>query len=407
MIFRTIALALPCLAAAASAQQIPFQSPLRAHDKPRAVDLFAPARQLLVGDGPTALASGDFDGNGYDDLAVAVAGDAASPRQELVIFMSDALGQHFSSVQIVDLPPQAVVAADLDGDGDIDIATVGLETTSATFHNTTFSVLENTGGGNFASARTFVLPDTQGSLELVAGHFDAAGMDLVIAHRFGLWMATSGASLDFVVSDQFSLVDARSLNAADVDGDGSDDVVVIVTFVSPVTGAVIFGDGAGQFRSTGAADSQFFPVEVGPWVKVRPVDLDADGDLDMVSSRGAGQTAGRIRYNPNMHGVFPPLLALNSVEGVFDGQDLLVADFDGDGRPDLAGSSRSRGNVELFLHQGRRPSLPRLFASIGSIATGAGATALASGDLNADGVVDLICVNADEGAVSVLIGNGP
>ena len=86
---------------------------------------------------------------------------------------------------------------------------------------------------------------------------------------------------------------------------------------------------------------------------------------------------------------------------------MLIADFDGDGRPDLAGSSRSRGNVELFLHQGRRPSLPRLFASIGSIATGAGATALASGDLNADGVIDLICVNADEGAVSVLIGNGP
>ncbi len=75
------------------------------------------------------------------------------------------------------------------------------------------------------------------------------------------------------------------------------------------------------------------------------------------------------------------------------------ADFNGDGRLDLATANSSSNNVSVMLG-----NADGTFQAAQTSATGTGPLSLAVGDFNADGKLDLATANA--GDVSVLLGNG-
>jgi len=83
------------------------------------------------------------------------------------------------------------------------------------------------------------------------------------------------------------------------------------------------------------------------------------------------------------------------------------ADFNGDGRPDLAvtnsdyASGGYGGSVSIFLATG-----PRAFAAPVRYAVGRNPHMVTTGDFNGDGIVDLVVANKYSSSVSVLLGNG-
>jgi hypothetical protein len=83
--------------------------------------------------------------------------------------------------------------------------------------------------------------------------------------------------------------------------------------------------------------------------------------------------------------------------------DLVVGDFNGDGIPDLAAPDSASGVVAVFLGKGDGTFQPAKFASTG---TGSQPLALAVGDFNADGKLDLAVALGNQGAVAILLGNG-
>jgi hypothetical protein len=131
-----------------------------------------------VGDGPTALALGDVDGDQDVDMVV------VSDNDERLSVLLNAGGTGYTFVAGVLLTPPtmaqqdpiAVALGDMDVDGDLD-AVVALTTSDAV------SLLLNDGKGNFALAAGFPLPVADEPTDVAVGDMNLDGVpDIVLSH---------------------------------------------------------------------------------------------------------------------------------------------------------------------------------------------------------------------------------
>ncbi len=84
-----------------------------------------------------------------------------------------------------------------------------------------------------------------------------------------------------------------------------------------------------------------------------------------------------------------------------DPRGVVVADFNNDGKPDLAAINRGSTSVSILKGNG-----DGTFAAQSSFAVGTDAIALAVGDFNGDGKTDIVTANRASYDISVLLGNG-
>src|SRR3989442_9713038 len=77
------------------------------------------------------------------------------------------------------------------------------------------------------------------------------------------------------------------------------------------------------------------------------------------------------------------------------------ADFNNDGRPDLAVANKTDNTVSIILGQTNGTLGTHL-----DLASGTGPAAIITGDFNNDGKLDLAVANSGSNTVSLLLGNG-
>jgi hypothetical protein len=133
---------------------------------------------------------------------------------------------------------------------------------------------------------------------------------------------------------------------------------------------------------------------------VATADLNRDGIPDLVTVNQGSHDAGDVSVLlGNGDGTFQPQLLL-PVPG--NPSSVLVGDFNGDGRPDLAVLDSSAGTVSVFLGfgDGRFQQPPS------SVALPGHPTALVGVDFNADGRPDLASLDGQAGVVTFIPGNG-
>ncbi len=261
--------------------------------------------------------------------------------------------------------------ADLDGDGDLD-GLVGTQQgrfklfgNSGTAENPSFAAPSAQPFG-LADAGDHAAPalgdlDGDGDLDVLAGNY--AGQLLFFRNTGTATSPAFGAAS----TDPFGLADVGPRAApalADIDGDGDLDVLV--------------GDDPGDlilFANTGSATSPAFaaplvdPLGLGAAgaFDATPdlVDLDGDGDLDVL----AADFAGDLLFFSNTGGVTSPAFAPPSVDPFGLGSTgnhaaPFVVDLDGDGDRDaLVG--RDDGSIVLFLNT--QSSAPRPLFSFPSL----------------------------------------
>ena len=352
---------------------------------------FAPAMSLpLQNETPAGITVGDFNEDGKPDLAIAAD-----------IFVHVLLGKGDGtfapapgSPMRVASPPYndaatplngGIVPGDFNHSGHLGLAIVD-QPNAATY------ILLGKGDGTFAPSSAAFASSPQFDLAIAAADFNADGnLDLafpqsvVLGYGDGAFSAAGGLQTSVL---------PESVALGDFNRDGKLDAVVTNggSKAYPDSGLTVsLGRGDGTFTSAPGS-----PIPLGSdLLAVVAADFNGDGKLDLaVTDAGSNTVMILLGNGDGTFGAPTTFLVGNSPIAV------LAADFNNDGKLDLAVANYTDGTVTLLLGNGdgtfTQPS--------GSpYAVGKGPFSLAAADFNGDGKLDLAVANLTEGTISILL----
>ncbi len=352
----------------------------------RRVPGFLAGQDYDVGVRPSAIAWGDFNGDGIPDLAVANSGSAT-----VSVLLGNGDGS-FQAARDYAVPPNpgALAVGDFTGDGRQDLVVV-----SPNFGGSV-SVLLSNGDGTFQPARTIATepyPDA-----VAVGDFNGDGtLDLAVALRYSDAVAIFRGNGDGTFQPPQSVAagsDLLAIAAADFNGDGSLDLAV--TDASRNEVQILLGNGDGSFQAPRrfAAGNNPSSVVVG--------DFNGDGIPDLAVT-GSSNSSGFVSVLlGNGDGSFQPARTI-SFGTLRTPVSLAVGDFNGDGILDLAASVYSNGGGFVSVLLGNGDGSFRLFRTF---VTESNSSFLVEGDFNGDGNTDLAVANQSSNNVSEFLGTG-
>jgi len=272
----------------------------------------------------------------------------------------------------------SVYAADIDGDGDLDIA-------AATWNCTDIAWFENAAGDGSVWTKHDVGVTYVGASFVRAADMDGDGdFDLVGANQNAgdviWWENLDGAGIswdDHPVDLVFN--EARNAQAMDVDGDGDLDIVA----------NAYGGDRVAWYENLdgdGSAWQKYSWYDNHPYESL-PVDLDLDGDVDIVGVTGSSGGNNKWWENRSIHrqAVFP---REQVIAGEFNGpRAVATADIDLDGDLDVVGAANVADDILWWENPRGYPSAWTEHVIDDNIN---GARGVFVADMDADGDLDVV-----------------
>jgi hypothetical protein len=289
--------------------------------------------------------------------------------------------------------PESMVAADLDGDGKVDlIATNPLSNSLSVFRNTSSNEKVSYAAKQDVAAGT-------GPSSVVAGDLDGDGkIDLAVANKgnatVSVFLNTSTANAISLATkiDIVTGINPSFLAIGDLDGDGKPDLATTNSNSNTVS----------VFRNVSKLGALAFNTKVDFATGSSPQgiaisDLDGDNRTDLAIANNTNSSLS-ILINSGAAGAinFRPRVDVASGIGPYA---ITVGDLDGDLIPDLSVATQQSDNVSIYRNTTANGVLK--FATRVELATGKGPVAIALGDLDGDGKADLASVNQQSDNVSV------
>jgi hypothetical protein len=320
---------------------------------------FAPAQTYLAEGVPPCVVVTEVNGDGLPDL---VMGRQFGVRFDVLLGVGGGLFGPNQSFGPTALDPRVIAAGDFDGDGDIDVAT-------GSGNANDIVILHNAGAGSFSEPLS--VPVVQTVTAMAAGDLNEDGRDdLFFTGLSDLIVLLADPLGGFQPATTFTYSDsARTLKTADFDEDGHLDVAIHFGGEARIQR----GHGDGSLEAPVVAPLAFsgFDLALG--------DLNVDGELDLVATHFNALTSelnrGDLSFGPGIATGDGPV-------------GLALADFDGDGRLDLATADKAAHTVSVRLATGNG-----WFGALTTLPFAFAPRYLVSDDFNADGLPDLAAAN--------------
>lgn len=277
---------------------------------------------------------------------------------------------------------RSISSADVDNDGDMDLI--------AAVNNSTLAILKNNDNGTFAAAVNYAvgqLPtfiavadiDGDGDLDIASGNFDSNTISVITNNGSGVFSASTGYS---------GLTSVHGVQFSDVDGDKDMDLVGLGYTSSNI--GVWMNNGSGTFSGLTAYSTGANPVDV------RAADVDGDGDMDLITPNAGGNSVSVLKNNGN-----GTLAAKTDYSVGLLPYMAIPADVDGDGDIDIAVACVNGLALNVLRNNGSGT-----FTAV-SYPLGFGVAGVAAADMDGDGKLDLIISSHTDNLVKVLYADAP
>ena len=346
---------------------------------------------------PRFLTSADFDGDGNIDLAVSNPTGSLNPYISLLFGKGDGTFKPaVNRVTGINLTSGSIASADFNGDGKVDLVTIGdfLPPGSVGPHQGGLLVLLGIGDGTFQVPIVFQTGGVANNLAI--GDLNNDGnMDVVVTNQGLPYVDSVGVLLG--VGDGTFLPVANytvgtypsGVSLIDFSGDGNLDMAVTNRFSQTVT--FLLGTGSGGFSSVSPYTTGSLPESTAGG------DFNADGLMDMVVTDTNGGRSGFTVFPGAGSGSFAAGIHYPS-DGIC--YDVAIDDFDSDGAMDiiLAGTSNFAA-IRVILGVGNGA----FFSEVGYGDGSKSPIAMVKADFNHDAKPDLALVNIGAGDVTVLL----
>ena len=342
---------------------------------------------------PSDIYAADLDGDGDLDVLSASENDNKIAWYE----NTDGMGT-FGSQRVISMDAvmaKSVFAIDLDGDGDLDVLSASEEDNKIAWY-------ENVDGSGEFGAQNVISTSAEGAQSVYADDLDGDGdMDVLSASHWRYvsgrtdkkiaWYENTDGECTFGaqnVIDEVDAYDAKDVRTLDLDNDGDPDVICALDFRQ--NGIVWYeNDGSGNFGDRKIIDNSAQYIQ-----SIFTADFNGDGYVDILTGSNHYNDGCIAWYENDGTGAFQlPGIIIDSSVGVVS---VTAADLDGDGDIDVISAPKQGNEVVWYENDGSGIFGVQIVISESTDE----AKAVFAADLNGDDKIDVLSASDKDHKIS-------
>ena len=327
----------------------------------------------------TIIANADFDKDGKQDLAVINGGYAGGLGYvSILLGLGNGSFNYNSGTGASD--NNSIAIADYNGDSNPDIAVTTI--------SSNISIYLGDGTGNFGSAITYTLSGTLNSI--ISADFNGDNkIDLAVANSYGnnisvlLNTSTSTVTAAFgTPTNYFVGTTPNLIICQDFNNDGKKDLVVSNSGAGGIS--FLKGTGLGTFNTAINTTVPQLPAVSADFNNDSKADLAGSAFIQLGLGNGSFGTQTNIYPNPNTYSTF-----------------VISGDYNGDGYQDVVMNNSLDGGVYLSLNNGSGGFGTSYYTLFNGVFSSSNSNSIVGADFNNDGREDLAAAVGNDGTGSI------